>query len=258
MRKNGKQVMALVLALGLSAAGSMTGYASGPLDGLTTGNGSISAGGPTDTELLGVINVTQLNVTLPLKAAFDVDPGKIVDTKDADGNVTAAYTTLPVSAGMGSQSADYKIVNNSQSPVWVYITGVQVLTTSQVSGGSVEKAVLTRVADDLTKSKNVMLAIKDKTVYSKDGGTSTLPKISEAGGDGRFLLGTDISSSQPYYLRDIKDATVDSKLKGELGVNETMNLEVFAVTKTGWKSGDKFAIQPTFTVSVSEPSYTPS
>ena len=76
MRKNRKQITALVLAMGMTAAGCMTGYAALDVDPTDAANPSTVTGdnGSAVSELIGQIDATTLSVTLPLKAGFNIDP----------------------------------------------------------------------------------------------------------------------------------------------------------------------------------------
>ncbi|MBS5065783.1 MAG: hypothetical protein KHZ58_18685 [Hungatella hathewayi] len=251
MRKSRKRAAAMVLAMGMAATGSMTGYAA-PEAAVGEVVESVNAGNnkaDTKTELVGSIKATQLKVTLPLKAAFDIDPGKIGDV--------SAIGTKAVNVAMGLQSANYKITNESAVPVWVYISGIS--AGSSITGGLGASAKTPGLINDTgaleSADRNLMIAIKDKAKFTD---ASKVPTTSTVNTKDGFWLTTASVTGKNYYLDD--DGTGSTAKKGKLdaagttGGTSSIDLEVFALTKKGWTAEDKFAITPTFTVSVVEPS----
>ena len=232
-----KRIMAVALSVGMMTAGSMTGY--GETVNPSSSEVVVKKGSSTPTEIFGTIKVTQLNVTLPLRAAFDIDPG-------------AYATATTLDDVMAGRSDNYKIVNNSAVPVWVYITGVE---EGDKNGGN-KGAVITTAKSDLTKAKNVMVAIKKTPASAPVIGTQDTAV---------YWLSKDgavVSASKPYYMDT--DTTGLSANHGKIeaassSAGTEMPLTIYALTKTGWTSGDTFAVSPTFTVSVTdpEPSATP-
>ena len=229
-----KRTAALAVALGMAAAGSAASYADVTPTDVTDVEAveSVDASGlaGTKTELVGTIDVTSLSVTLPLKAGFNIDPGKY----DA-GSFTAQIGT--------NQSANYKITNNSAVPVWVYISSVSTgAYLDDTTTGLQTDMKLTDATTNLTADRSVMLAIKDADL--------TLPATPDT--ETAFWMKTDANpgTDGKYFLN-----TTKGKLEPKTGDTGTvMNLKVYGLTKNGWKQGDKFAVTPTFMVSTTEPS----
>lgn len=211
MKRSIKQLTALGLTLGLAAAGpSMACGAAIPpaTERVVTAE---SAG--VETTLNGTIKATTLSVTIPLTAAFDIDPTKY---SEADPNVQVG----------GNQSAGYRIVNNSAVPVYVYISGVTVPTSG---------VTLVDNVSGLDTGKSLMIAISEKT-------TAAASDVSDAG----FWLKTSMTGN--YYM----DSTRSNK--GKLAASGgTMDLKIYGMTKTGWSNAETFAVKPSFTVTVTEP-----
>ena len=167
-----------------------------------------------ETTLNGTIKATTLSVTIPLTTAFDIDPTKYSAT---DPNVQIG----------GNQSSGYKIVNNSAVPVYVYVSGVTVPTSG---------VTLVDNVSGLSTNKSLMLAVSEKT-------TVAASDIS----DPTFWLkaGTGLK----YYM----DSTRTNK--GKLDANGgTMELKLYGMTEKGWSNAETFAVKPSFTVTVTEPS----
>lgn len=220
MRKRVKQTAALVLALGMAVAESVTGYASSVVVP-TTSPTVVSAVDPngTKTELVGTINITSLSVTLPLKAGFNIDPSKY------DGTAGAQIGD--------NQSALYKIINNSAVPVYVSISGVAANDGLDALSGA-KTISLVNAVNNLDTQYSVMLAIKDTS--------ATAPAV---GTPADWL--TDATTS--YALN-----TTDGKLEAKSGSTPTeLSLKIYGLTKGGWAQGDKFRVAPTFLVSTVAP-----
>ena len=167
-----------------------------------------------ETTLNGTIKATTLSVTIPLTTAFDIDPTKYSAT---DPNIQIG----------GNQSSGYKIVNNSAVPVYVYVSGVSVPTSG---------VTLVDNVSALSADKSLMLAVSQKT-------TAAASDIS----DPTFWMkaGTDLK----YYM----DSTRSNK--GKLDANGgTMELKIYGMTEKGWSNAETFAVKPSFTVTVTEPS----
>ncbi|MFR2847824.1 MAG: hypothetical protein ACLTC4_12140 [Hungatella hathewayi] len=97
MRKNRKQITALALALGMTATG-MTGFEALAAEGeAEVSTVDASGKGTMDMTIEGTIKATQISVTVPLKAAFDVDPGKsgTAAGKPSESKVDAGIITMP-------------------------------------------------------------------------------------------------------------------------------------------------------------------
>ncbi len=212
MKKNIKQLTALALILGMTGAGTTMAYGSATIPAVTTRVVTGEDSG-VETTLNGTIKATTLSVTIPLTAAFDIDPTKYSAT---DPNIQVG----------GNQSSGYKIVNNSAVPVYVYISGVSVPTSG---------VTLVDTVAGLDTNKALMLAISEKP-------TAAASDISNTG----FWLKTSMTGK--YYM----DTTQANK--GKLDANGgTMNLKIYGMTQKGWSNADTFAVKPSFTVTVTEP-----
>lgn len=243
MRKNGKQIAALALALGMTA-GSLGGFQAqaaedtdAKVESLTDGKGTMSM------TVEGTIKATQVKVTVPLKAAFDIDPGKCsAALKSADGLVNAGVVT---------QASNYTITNGSVMPVWVYVTGIEAK-----AGGDLKDIDLVNTKADLeayttTGNNKVMIAIKDA---DRDAAIAA-KKITEVDG-AQFWLSATKPTGDNYYLDadHTNTTTTYGKLDEDGGTKASMTLNVYALTKGTWSDGMKFAVTPTFTVSATDPS----
>ena len=218
MRKSRKQVMAIILAAGMAVTGNAAAYASsaGTVTGVTTGAAG-ALGSATETTIKGTINVTTVKVKVPLNAAFDIDPNVY------DGNVGTQITV---------QSEDYKIVNESSSPVWVYVSAV---TPTNVT--------LVNKTADLSGPKTMMLAVK-KT------GTATTSAVSTPA----FWLMSDVDDSSKRYVLDPDSATDKGKIAAMSGSTGTeMKLNLYALTQNGWTHADEFSVKPSFMIAVADP-----
>lgn len=221
MRTNKKAMTAIALAMSMAAAASLTSYAAE-----TASESSVKAEGTAETEILGTIKATTLKVSVPLKAAFDVDPGAYEEATKLS-EVTVA------------QSSNYAIKNESTVPVWVYISSIAV---GGLSGTSTSQtASLTTDPADLSTNFKVMLAIKsgltDPAIAVKDTAAFWIP---------------DTLSGGKYYMDTAINGT-DSTNHGKIEAGSTMKLNVYALTQKGWSNADTFAFKPTFTVAVKDP-----
>ncbi len=221
MRKNRKAMTAMALAVGMAAAASVASYAAPSAE-----ETSVKAEGTAVTEILGTIQATTLKVSVPLKAAFDIDPGAYEEATKMS-QVTVA------------QSDNYAIKNDSTVPVWVYISSID---AGGLAGTSPTKtASLTTDPADLDTGLKVMLAIKsgltDPAITVKDTAAFWIPPTLSGG---------------KYYMDTAVDGTTSTN-HGKIEAGTTMNLNVYALTKTGWSNADTFAFKPTFTVAVKDP-----
>lgn len=234
MRKKMKQTAALALALGMAAAGSAAGYAKTDVTPTEVTDVAVvdeAGAAGTKTELVGMIDVTSLSVTLPLKAGFNIDPGKFDES---------SFT-----AQIGdNQSSAYKIINNSAVPVWVYISAVSTNKYLDDTTTGLTDIDLVNNTTALSDPHKVMLAIKEA------GSGTTLPATPDTKTD--FWLGTDTNpgTNGKYFLSDNKGKL---EAKSQDGAATEMQLKVYGLTKNGWQQGDKFAVTPSFMVSTTEP-----
>ena len=219
--KKRKQITAIMLAAGMAVAGSAPAFASSAgtvkVEVPAGTEAAESLGTPTKTTINGTINVTTVNVTVPLTAAFDIDPNKY------DGNVGTQITT---------QSSDYKIVNNSASPIWVYVSAVEAEDVSLVDSISA-----------LDTSKTMMLAIKEKSTVTTNAATTK-----------DFWMTTAVDNNTKKYVLDPDSAANKGQIAAKSGSTPgEMELYLYALTKTGWSHEDKFTIKPSFMITVSDP-----
>ncbi len=216
MKKNRKQMAAAALAIGLAVAGTTGAYGAPDAAVAEVITEEKTGANAVETTLNGRINATTLSVSIPLTAAFDIDPTKF-DGTSPNANVQVG----------DNQSSGYKVVNNSAVPVYVYVSGVTVPT----SGVSLVDNV-----GALDSNKALMLAISEKESAASSDITDT-----------SFWLKTTMSGN--YYM-DKNRAN-----KGKLDANGgTMNLKIYGMTKQGWSVADTFSIKPSFTVAVTAPS----
>lgn len=216
MKKSIKQTAGLIMSLGLALSGTTGVYGAAPAAALPSVTEGVVAAETSgvETTLNGTIKATTLSVTIPLTTAFDIDPTKY---SEADPNVQIG----------SNQSGGYKIVNNSAVPVYVYISGVTVPTSG---------VTLVDNVSALSTDKALMLAISQKA-------SASASDISNAD----FWLKTTMSDK--YYM----DETQSNKGKLDANGGE-MALKLYGMTKQGWSNDDKFAVKPSFTVTVTEPS----
>lgn len=246
MRKNRKQTAALAMALGLAVTG-MIGVEALAADS-TTAVGTVddSGKGTMDMTIEGTIKATQISVTVPLKAAFDVDPGK-------SGSAADAPSTSDIQAGIITNASNYKITNNSATPVWVYISGIATKAGSDVDatlGKNIALVDTVTALKNTTDSNNVMIAIKKADQFTASG----LPKLNAVEGAGKkFWLTTSLSDNYYMDADETNTTATKGKLEASGSAGNSMTLNVYALTMGTWQDGNKFAVTPTFTVSTTAP-----
>lgn len=217
MRKRRKQIAAIILAAGMTVGGNAVSYGAGAGNVTDiTGGAAESLGSPTKTTIKGTINITTVSVTVPLTAAFDIDP------EAYDGAVGTQIT---------GQSDSYAITNNSSSPVWVYISAV-----AQDSN-----VTLVDNTAALSGAKTMMLAIKK-------AGTATDSAVAT---QGFWLTPTGVDDNTKKYVLD--PDTTEAKDRGKIAAGGTMKLNLYGLTQKGWTHNDKFQIQPSFMITVTNP-----
>ena len=225
MRKRMKQTAVLAMALGMAVTGSAAGYAAA--DPAAVVDTAVANGvGGTKTALIGTIEITNLSVTLPLKAGFNIDPSKY------DGAVDTQIGT--------NQSTNYKIINKSAVPVYVYISGVDVNKDHNGATVAGAKAITLKTSTtELTADYSVMLAIKDAGLTG-----ASLPSVSTPG---------DWLTAAPSGIKYELNGTTHGRLEVGNTTATELNLKIYGLTRNGWAPGDKFAVAPTFTVSTTAP-----
>lgn len=214
MRKRRKKMAAVILAAGMAVTGNGAAYgaAAGNVESVVPG-AAAALGSATTTTISGKINVTTVSVTVPLTAAFDIDPNTY------DGAVGTQIT---------GQSADYKITNNSAAPVWVYISKVEETDVTLVNNTAA-----------LSGDKTMMLAIKKN-------GTATTSAVTTPG---FWMTPATVNDNTGKYVLD-PDSAAD---KGKIASGASMSLELYGLTQKGWAHDDGFTIKPSFMITVSDP-----
>lgn len=175
-----------------------------------------------DSVITGTITATKLSVSVPTKAAFTIDP-TITATADAAGT-TAQLTNKPT---------NYKVTNDSAVPVYAYISKCTIAKAGATTG----TPTLVTATSGLTTDNAVMFAVKDDTSKPKDFATAA-----------DWLTA---GSTLKYY-----PITGNGKLaaKGPSDTNGgSATMSFYGQTTTGWATGDSFTVQPTFTVSTTDP-----
>lgn len=212
MIKNMKRVTAMVMAMGMTAAGNQAVYASAvpPAAGATVTAEAVvdaSTGSNTTSELTGYIAISSIKVVVPVKAGFDIDPNSATDLATGHGRIQ-------------TQAGNYQIENKSELKVKVKISAVA------ASG-----VTLTQTEDDaVNKSKNLMLSVRKKGAAKPAAATT-----------GDWLLQSDIAN---YKLDGTASECVIEK-------KSTLDMELFGITGAGWTGNNEtFTVTPTFTISL--------
>lgn len=215
----------------MTVIGSMAGYTvMGPV---AVETGTASDAGGTKTELVGTIKTTGLNASLPLRAGFNTDPsrcdGKSTDTQIRD-----------------NQSTNYKTINSSAVPVYVYISDAKVNKDHMGNKlASVKDISLISKTDNISTLDSVMLVIKDAPMAAADG----LPTDTDVDESLWLITASMTASSNKYYLNDAKG-------KMEVKTRNTgteLNPKIYGLAQNDWAPADKFLVAPTFMVSTVEP-----
>ncbi|MBS5062602.1 MAG: hypothetical protein KHZ58_02385 [Hungatella hathewayi] len=241
-----KKMTALALSLAMMAAGTVVSYGEAGDVGVAE---TLTGAGTASTNLTGTIKVTTLSVTIPTTVAFDIDMTKKPDPTDA---TTLDKINVQVPSGSQPTEGTYAITNNSDSPVWVYVTGV---APTQVSG-SPAPLLANNYGELIGAGGNnkVMFAIKsvDADMPEVSGTTESNMKIGETS----YWMMDNISSSNIYYLTDGDTTHENGKLvaKSQASASENiLKLRIYAFTRKGWQAENSFTITPTFTVAVKDP-----
>lgn len=114
MNKRLKKVTALAMAAGMAVTGNSAAYAAAPAAGATveeTVTVNASTGSNAPSELTGYIAISNINVVVPVKAGFDIDPNTATNLTTGHGRIQ-------------NQASNYTITNNSQLKVKVKISSV--------------------------------------------------------------------------------------------------------------------------------------
>lgn len=223
--KRGKRVAAVALAIGMAVTGSMASFAANEKDLAESDYGGVTDG-KVDSVIEGTIKITSIQVKVPIKASFDIDP-----------NVTvAADAAVVTSAGADNnnqiiaQASNYTITNTSKVPLVVSITGVKTKT-----GATEDTPELVNTLNGLT-GKNVMFAI------CKKGDVIKYPSAA-ADNTGKWMTKTTVTTGSPYQIAASDGANI-------LAPAGTLEMTICGATGAGWKNGEKFQVIPTFTVAL--------
>ena len=225
--KTGKRAAAVALAIGLALTGSMASFAANDKD-LPEGNYGGVTDGNANSVLTGTIKITNIQVKVPIKASFDIDPnvtvtagGTVVTSPGAD-NTNQIIT----------QASNYTITNTSKVPLVVSITGVK---TDTGDGTAEDTPKLVNTMDELTGT-NVMFAIcknGDSIIYPAAGADNT----------GKWMTKTTVTTGSPYSIAETPNDNI-------LAPEGTLNMTLCGATGAGWKNGQSFRVIPTFTVAL--------
>jgi len=234
-----KKMTALMLAMSMAAASTTAAYGD---PGVSATDEVKAAGGSTNMTLTGNIQVTTLSVTIPTTVAFDVDMTQIPVKSATDKAGVNVQVTGPT-------ETDYKIVNKSASTVWVYVSAV---TPSATSTGKTP-ALVSKYSDLKAADYNLLFAIKDTKVAPPAVNAYTNETDLTLGGDSPdFWMKSGMASGDKYYLNSDNGKLLAQDQATAAKENE-MPLTIYAFTRKGWVAGDSFTVQPTFTVSVTDP-----
>lgn len=227
--KTFKKTMAVAAAIGLTTAGAMTSYASATTlapaasETATQESKKVNDKGGVDSKIEGRISITQISVVVPTATCFDIDPNE-------------AATPGAPTAQMVGQAQNYTIENVSTVPLDISITKVAVATTA----GGTAASLIDKTESLATTEHSVMFAIR------KTG--NIVPKLPnatsiDATNDKKWMTVAGVTTDTPYYV-------TDNQADSTLQAGDTLPMTIYAATKKGWASGNKFTVTPTFTVSL--------
>lgn len=222
MKKSKLGACALALATAAAICVPATAFAADAPSATDPANVTAS-GGTQSSELTGTINATTLSVSVPTKATFNVDPTATAAAGSYDGSTHKH--------GQFESPTNYAITNNSKVPVYAYISGVATPTT-----GTVTDLSLTKKTAEVT-SHAIQFAVAGT-------GGPTLALDAEAG----WL---DTATAKYFAF----NATGHGKIAaGDTGNSAGMDFfGAVSDTAGAWAQGDTFVVQPTFTVTATDP-----
>lgn len=182
-----------------------------------------ASGDEMPSELTGTINATKISVSVPTKATFNVDP-TVAAGVDADADNAHLH-------GQFESPTNYQIVNGSKVPVYAYISKVDLPTS-----GTVKDLSLTKKTAEV-KDHAIQFAVVG-------AGGPTLALDAEAG----WL---DASTAKYFAF----NADAHGKIAaGDTGNSAGMDFYGAVSEAAGaWAQGDTFVVQPTFTITTTEP-----
>ena len=226
-----RKMTALGLVLVIAATGNMTAFGGDRDDAGFEASKSVPDGTPVTSTITGSVKVSNLNVTVPITAAFDIDPMQ---------EITSGLSQI------SGQSTNYTITNNSTLPIYVSVSGVSIEKVA-VADTSTTPA-LVNTTDDLNAKGAVMFAVKD-------GATGApVPSLSTVGD---WMMAGAISTGARYELNTKNGKLEQKPIGGVDDATNTMTMKVYCATKNGWGSGDSFAVKPQFYITATAPATTP-
>ena len=227
--KTGKRAAAVALAIGLAVTGSMASFADTP--GVKE-VGGLGADGTADSTLTGTINITNIQVEVPIKASFDIDPNVAIT---ADTTIVTSTDAATNTNQITGQADNYTIKNLSKVPLTVSITGVKTMT-----GAAEDTPPLVNTMNGLT-GKNVMFAVR------KDGEAIKYP-AADADSTGKWMMADVIKPGAPYY---VTEGGASANVLGPVGSGTAnLTMKLYGATGDGWRNGDSFQVIPTFTIAL--------
>ena len=226
--KRGKRAAAVALAIGLAVTGSMASFADTP--GVKE-VGGLGADGTANSTLTGTINITNIQVEVPIKASFDIDPNVAITADTTIVTSTDATNTNQITG----QASNYTIKNLSKVPLVVSITGIK--TNDGTTDGIPE---LVNTMDDLT-GKNVMFAVR------KNGEAIKYPAAATDSTQ-KWMMADAIKPDSPYY---VTEGGASANVLGPVGSSTAdITMKLYGATGDGWRNGESFDVIPTFTIAL--------
>ena len=227
-----RKMTALGLVLVIAATGNMTAFGSSWDNAGFETSTEVADGDAVTSTITGSVKVSNLNVTVPITAAFDIDPMK---------EITNGLSQI------SGQSTNYTITNNSPLPIYVSVSGVSIQKVSVAD--SATTPALVNKKDNLNAKGAVMFAVKD--------GAAGAP-VPSLDTEGDWMMADSISTSAKYELNAKKGKLEQKPLVDNAGdTSNTMTMKVYCATKNGWGSGDSFAVKPLFYITATAPATTP-
>lgn len=210
-------------ALALATAAAICAPAAAFADGLDDSTvipatpNVTSAGGATDSTITGTIKATTLSVSVPTKAAFNVDPGAAA--KAGEGGQYASPT-------------NYTVTNKSVVPVYAYVSKVAVTGVSLVDASANVKPATNAGDSDAA----IMFAVKE---------AAAAPTGFDTAGD--WLTTT----TSKYYAFNVAN---NGKLDAAGGTAAAATMKFYGqAPSTNWSEAQTFTVTPTFTISTTAP-----
>lgn len=226
-----RKMTALGLVLVIAATGNMTAFGSSWDNAGFETSTEVADGDAVTSTITGSVKVSNLNVTVPITAAFDIDPMQ---------EITSGLSQI------SGQSTNYTITNNSTLPIYVSVSGVSIQKVAVAD--SATTPALVNKKDNLNAKGAVMFAVKD--------GAAGAP-VPSLDTEGDWMMVDAISTGAKYELNATNGKLEQKPLNGTDDATNTMTMKVYCATKNGWGSGDSFAVKPQFYITATAPAATP-